>query len=65
VAGETAIFVCNGFRCPPTQIAERFGSERGSVTDINLPKWFAENLPAIHAPLIVIAIDLHRREGFR
>ena len=73
VAGETAIFVGNGFRCPLTQVAERLGAERGSVTDIYLPRWFAHNLPAIHAPLLVLAVYLHRhaladlgrRVGFR
>lgn len=51
----------NGFRCPLTQIAERAGAERGSVTDIYLPRWFAHNLPAIHVPLIVLAGYLHTR----
>jgi len=46
VAGETLLFAANGFRCPLTQVAESLGAERGSVTDIFLPKWFAHNLPA-------------------
>jgi hypothetical protein len=37
VAGETAIFAANRFRCPLTDIAERLGAERGTVTDIYLP----------------------------
>lgn len=61
VAGESVIFVANGCRCPLTQLAERFGAERGTVTDIYLPRWFARNLPAIHAPLIVLAAYLHMR----
>jgi hypothetical protein len=61
VAGETAIFAANGFRCPLTQIAERIGAKHGSVTDIYLPRWFARNLPAIHVPLIVLAGYLHAR----
>jgi hypothetical protein len=61
VAGESVIFAANGFRCPLTQLAERLGAERGSVTDIYLPGWFAHNLPAIHAPLIVLAGFLHAR----
>jgi hypothetical protein len=61
VATETTIFAANGFRCPLTQIAERVGAERGSVTDIYLPRWFAHNLPAIHAPLIALAGYLHGR----
>jgi hypothetical protein len=61
VATETLIFAGNGFRCPLTQVAERVGAERGSVTDIYLPRWFAHNLPAIHVPLILLAGYLHRR----
>jgi hypothetical protein len=61
VAGESLVFAVNGFRCPLTQVAERVGAERGSVTDIYLPRWFAHNLPVIHVPLIVLAGYLHRR----
>jgi hypothetical protein len=61
VASESLIFAVNGFRCPLTQVAERVGAERGSATDIYLPRWFARNLPAIHVPLIVIATWLHAR----
>jgi hypothetical protein len=61
VAGESLIFAGNGFRCPLTSVAERLGAERGSVTDIYLPRWFARNLPAIHVPLIGLAGYLHAR----
>ena len=61
VAGESLVFAGNGFRCPLTQVAERAGAERGSVTDIYLPRWFARNLPAIHVPLILLAAYLHTR----
>jgi hypothetical protein len=61
VATETLVFAANGFRCPLTHVAERVGAERGSVTDIYLPRWFAHNLPAIHVPLIVLAGYLHQR----
>ena len=49
---------------PPTvyhSAAVRFGAASGSVTDIFLPRWFAHNLPAIHVPLIVLAMGLHLR----
>jgi hypothetical protein len=61
VAGESLIYAANGFRCPLTDVAERLGAERGSVTDIYLPRWFAHNLPAIHVPLIGLAGFLHAR----
>ena len=61
VVGESLVFATNGFRCPLTELAERYGAERGSVTDIYLPKGFAQNIPAIHAPLLVLMTYLHAR----
>ena len=61
VLGESLVFAGNGFRCPLTQLAQRYGAESGSVTDIYLPGWFARNLPAIHAPLLVLMAYLHVR----
>ena len=61
VGGESLIFAANGFRCPLTQLADSLGARSGSVTDIYLPRWFAHNLPAIHAPLIVLGAFLHGR----
>ncbi len=61
VVGETLVFAGNRFRCPLTQAAQRLGAERAGVTDIWLPKWFAQNLPAIHTPLLVLAGYLHAR----
>jgi hypothetical protein len=61
VATESLVFAGNGFRCPLTQVAERLGTDRGTVTDIYLPRWFARNLPAIHVPLIGLAGFLHAR----
>jgi hypothetical protein len=45
VAGETLVVAANGFRCPLTALAERYGARNGSGTDIYLPKWFAHNMP--------------------
>jgi hypothetical protein len=61
VGGESLIYAANGFRCPLTQLAESLGAERGSVTDLYLPKWFAHNLLTIHIPLLVLAALLHGR----
>ena len=65
VAGETLVFAGNGFRCPLTALATRYGAERGSVTDIYLPHWFAHNMPAIHTPLLVLMTYLHARNHRR
>lgn len=64
VVAETAIFTINGFTCPLTQLAESVGADSGSVTDIYLPRWLARNLPAIHIPLAIVILYLHR-ERFR
>lgn len=61
VASETVIFVASGFRCPLTAVAESFGARSGSVTDVYLPDWFAHRLPAIHVPLVLLAVLLHAR----
>lgn len=65
VAGESLVFVGNGFRCPLTDLARRYGAESGSVTDIYLPERFAHNLPVIHAPLLVLMTYLHARNHHR
>ena len=61
VTAETLVFAANGFHCPLTAVAKDLGDATGSVTDIYLPKWFARNLPAIHVPLILLAVFLHWR----
>jgi hypothetical protein len=61
VVGESLVFAGNGFRCPLTELAKRYGAHTGSVTDIYLPNWFAHNIPAIHAPLLVVMAYLHVR----
>lgn len=65
VAGESLVFAGNGFRCPLTELAKRYGAESGSVTDIYLPDWFAHNIPAIHTPLLVLMTYLHVRNHRR
>jgi hypothetical protein len=61
IAAESLVFAANGFRCPLTDVAESLGAEHGSVTDIYLPAGFARNLPAIHVPLLALALFLHGR----
>ncbi len=61
VTGESLVFAGNRWRCPLAQVAEQLGAEKGSVTDIYLPDRLARNLPAIHVPLIVLALLLHAR----
>src|SRR4051794_16176668 len=49
--GESIIYAANGFRCPLTSLAEDLGADRGSVTDIFLPRWLAANVANIYTPL--------------
>jgi hypothetical protein len=65
VGGESLIFAANGFHCPLTWLAESFGADNGSVTDIYLPGWFAHYLPVIHVPLIILAAFLHGRNFYQ
>jgi hypothetical protein len=54
--GECAIFAANGFRCPLRTMAEGLGAESGQVTDIFLPRWFADRVPLIFTPPLVTGI---------
>lgn len=65
VAAETLVFAGNGFRCPLTEVSDHLGAQQASVTDLYLPRWLARNLPAIHAPLILVAASLHGRNTCR
>ena len=38
------LLLFNRWRCPLTTLAERYGAERGSVTDIFLPSWIARKV---------------------
>lgn len=61
VTGEALVYAANGFRCPLTDVAERLGSEHGSVADIYLPRWIESHLPFITGPIFVGALILHAR----
>jgi len=61
VGSECLIYAGSGFRCPLTQVAEKLGAERGSVTDIFLPRWLAANVAKIYGPMFAIALYLHAR----
>lgn len=61
VTGEALVYALNGFRCPLTDLAERLGSERGSVADIYLPHWIEAHLPEITGPIFAGAVMSHAR----
>ncbi len=39
---EGAVLAISGWKCPLTKYAEELGATNGTVTDIFLPKWFAD-----------------------
>lgn len=61
VTGEAVVYAANGFRCPLTDVAERLGSEHGSVADIYLPRVIEANLPYFTGPVFAGALALHAR----
>jgi hypothetical protein len=63
--GEGVIYAGNGCHCPLTNLAEDLGAERGSVTDIFLPKWLASNIANIYGPLFALGLSLHAKNMLR
>ena len=61
VAGEGLVFLANDGVCPLTPLAERYGAERGSVSDIFLPDAVARTIPLWSTTLIALAVVLHVR----
>jgi hypothetical protein len=50
---EGIILAANGGRCPLTTYAEQLGSPHGQITDIFLPKWFADRVFIVYTGLFV------------
>jgi hypothetical protein len=53
---EGVVLRFNRGRCPLTAIAERLGSVHGQVTDMFLPKWFADRVFVVYTWLFVGAL---------
>jgi len=53
---ESGVLVASGWTCPLTVLAERQGAQRGSVTDIFLPRWLADRIFPICGTLYAIAL---------
>lgn len=56
VAVEVAVLVFNGMRCPLTDVAARYTSDRQANFDIYLPEWLARNNKLVFGTLYVAAI---------
>lgn len=55
---EGVVLIASGWKCPLTSYAERLGSTHGQVTDIFLPKWFADRVFQIYGTLWGVALLL-------
>ena len=62
---ESVVLVVSGWKCPLTILAERQGALRGSVTDIFLPKWFADRIFPVCGTMYAVAIVLILWRVFR
>lgn len=58
---ECGVYAGNGFTCPLTPVAIALGDERGSVSDIFLPDWFAARLPVISSAVLITGLFLDVR----
>jgi hypothetical protein len=64
--GESVVFVANRGRCPLTDLVEGLGAESGRVSDIFLPRWFADRIPQLCTPPLAVgllALLLNARRG--
>ena len=53
---EGLSLVFNHWRCPLTTLAEKYGAEKGSVTDIFLPAWCARNVFKFFTVLFAVEV---------
>ena len=51
---EGLVLAASGGKCPLTSMAERLGAVDGSVSDIFLPKWFADRIFPICGTLYAV-----------
>jgi hypothetical protein len=51
---EVLVFLANRGRCPLTDLVEHLGAESGRVSDIFLPRWFADRIPQLCGPLLLV-----------
>ncbi len=57
---ETAVYALNGFRCPLTALATRYGDTSGDdfIADIFLPKWFVPYIVPLCGVLVTVGLAL-------
>ena len=55
---EGIVILLNKGRCPLTSLAEKYGAEKGTITDIFLPKVIARNLFRVSLFLFIAELGL-------
>ena len=56
---ETLVYASNNQVCPLTPLAEELGAERGTVTDLYLPRQISERIPVIGGSTLLIGVAFH------
>ena len=56
---ETLVYASNNQVCPLTPLAEELGAERGTVTDLYLPRQISERIPVIGGSTLMIGVAFH------
>lgn len=59
VAAESGVFIANRGVCPLTPLAERYGAQRGGVSDIFLPDIAARTIPVWATSLVIVGSAAH------
>lgn len=54
---EVLVLVCNGFRCPLSDLAARYTEDRRDNFDIYLPLWLARHNKSIFGLMFVLVSD--------
>ena len=57
--GETLIYGSNNLVCPLTPLAEALGADRGTVSDLYLPKPISERIPLIAGSALLVGLAFH------
>lgn len=58
IALESVALLLNHGRCPLTTLAEKYGAEKGSVTDMFLPSWMGRHIFKVSIIVVPIALVL-------
>lgn len=53
---EGIVLLINHGKCPFTDLAKKYGDQKGSVTDIYLPAWYARNTFKIATIVVIIEL---------